>query len=117
MPAQMLIPALFVLGIVIQLLMLRFARDKERVYLIYISLGAIVLCETVGRLDNGLAEIIVAAFTWSLLLGALFVLAAYGLYHRIRESECTTNPAISTGNTKGKWEFRKRRKRSGGGLL
>ena len=103
MPAQMLIPALFVLGIVIQLLMLRFARDKKRFYLIYISLGVIVPCETVGRLDNGLAEIIVVVFTWALLLGALFVLAAYGLYHRIRESECTTNPAQVPGTQKENW--------------
>lgn len=79
MPAKILIPVLFAAGILIQALLLRSAKGRKRFYLIYALLGIIVLCETVGRLDNGLAEIIIVAFTWAMLLGALLALAVYGL--------------------------------------
>lgn len=79
MPARILIPVLFAAGILIQSLLLRAVKGGKRFYLIYTLLGIIVLCETVGRLDNGLAEIIAVAFTWAILSGALLALAVYGL--------------------------------------
>ena len=79
MPAKVLLPVLFAAGILIQSLLLRFAKGRKRFSLPYVLTGIIVLCETVGRVDNGLGEILAVAFAWALLLGALPALAVYSL--------------------------------------
>ncbi len=80
MPARALIPALFAAGAALQAAALRFGSGKKRFLPAAIALGAILLCETVGRLaDNGLAEIVVVSFAWSALLGMLAALAVHAL--------------------------------------
>ena len=83
MPAKVLVPTLFALGIVLQWLMLRFAKSRKRFLAACILPGIIILSEAAGMLGSGLAEIIIVCFTWALLLGMLLVLAAYGIYKRL----------------------------------
>lgn len=86
MPAKALIPALFALGLVLQWLMLRFAKGRKRFLPAFLFLAVVVLCETVGRLGNGLAAILIVSFTWALLLGMLLMLAAHSACRRVKKA-------------------------------
>ena len=80
MPARVLLPVLFLAGLVLQTALLRRGGKRSRRIPAIVLAAVIVLCETVGRLvDNGLAEIIIVACAWSALLGVLAALALHAL--------------------------------------
>ena len=79
MPARALLPALFLAGLVIQTALSRRGGKRSRRIPVIVLAVVIVLCETVGRLDNGLAEIVIVGFAWAALLGVLAALALCAL--------------------------------------
>ncbi|MBQ1741553.1 MAG: hypothetical protein II045_00500 [Oscillospiraceae bacterium] len=79
MPARALLPVVFIAGFVLQTALAHKGGTRSRALPAAILLAVIVLCETVGRLDNGLAEIVIVGFAWAALLGVLAALALCAL--------------------------------------
>ena len=90
MPARLLIPVLFVAGVIIQTLILAKVRDKRKYRLVKIALGVILLFETLGY-GNGLFALVAVCFTWPVLLGALLTLIVFWSKKRLFRKRAIEN--------------------------